>query len=593
MQQADTGIHTTNEERANFITIAQVTYLYGQLPGMVGFSVFTSLVAAYVFWGTASDEAVYGWVLAMAAVLVGRGGLYLKSRRVDGELTDPSWRLWFLFYSGLSGAVWGVSTIVLFVPGHPELTALLLLMVGGMGAAAIATLTMHLPAFYLYLPISLVPSCVLLFLQDDKLHILMGWIVLMYMLSMLMFGRSVGRAFNQALTLQFENMALAKNLQTQKDAAELANLSKSRFLAAASHDLRQPMHALRLFAEVLDKSDLDEKGHRIVAHISSLVGTLARLFDALLDISRLDAGFVEPEIAAFSAQELFDHVSNDFEPLAQDKGLALVCSPCPLVLRSDITLLERIVRNLVSNAIIYTEEGTVTLDWEAAQDGIRIHVKDTGTGIAENEQALIFEEFGQLHNAERDRDKGQGLGLSIVSRLCDLLDYPLELESSPGVGTRFTVTVPVAKGSATAAAQAEPEAMIEGTLQGLHVYLVDDDPEIRKGMSLLLESWGCRPHICADVSELIERLDGGAVLPDALIADYRLPGQYNGIEGIGQLHSRYSEQIPALLITGDYKIDRESEESSGEYSIMFKPLEPGRLRTWLRTATSRREVAPP
>jgi len=271
---------------------AQIDHLYRQLPRVLAYSVLVMLLLALMFRDAVPVIQIIVWLVAMVSVLLVRVALYFYYRSHHDDLPVRRWDLpvrrwarWFVLLAGFSGLVWGMAGIALFAPERLELQALILLVLAGMGAGSAAVLPMYLPAFYAYFPISMIPACVMMFIQGDSFHVFMGIFGVIFTLGLLTFGRAVGEAFRDSLGLRFENDELVSVLQSQKAELERVNMAKSKFLAAASHDLRQPLHALSLFSEVLDRQATDRNIRELAGNIRSSVGALERLFAALLDIS--------------------------------------------------------------------------------------------------------------------------------------------------------------------------------------------------------------------------------------------------------------------------------------------------------------------
>lgn len=366
-------------------------------------------------------------------------------------------------------------------------------------------------------------------------------------------------------------------LRTRKDEAENANLAKSRFLAAASHDLRQPMHALGLFIAELDQQPLAPRAHELARHIAAAAEAMDNLLDSLLDISRLDAGVLRPAPRPFNLQPLLERIVTGQRPAAADRGLTLVLRPGEFWARSDPVLLERIVANLVSNAVRYTPHGTILVACRRRGERVRIEVRDSGVGIPSAAQEIVFQEFVQLDNAERSRNKGLGLGLAIVRRLADLLDHRLELRSAPGRGAVFAVELPLAE------PEAKPSENVDerppGDLGGVRIALLDDDPLARDGTRGLLASWGCEVLSTETVEELRAALAPGDWRPALLISDFRLGGKLNGIDLIGLLRSPDQfPALPAILLSGDTGPETLAAAQQAGIVLLHKPVRPARLR---------------
>lgn len=368
-------------------------------------------------------------------------------------------------------------------------------------------------------------------------------------------------------------------LRESKDEAERATLSKSRFLAAASHDLRQPMHALGLFIAELAQHEHAADAQRLVERIAASAAAMENLLDSLLDISRLDANVVPPNVRAFPLQPLLDRIAADERPGADARDLELKARPTDAWINSDPVLFERILSNLVSNAVRYTRKGRVLVACRKHGDRLRIEVRDNGVGIPAESHAAIFQEFVQLHNPERSRDKGLGLGLPIVRRLTELLGHHLTLRSSPGRGSVFAIAVPLAQPEATPVGS--EAGRMPGDLGGLHVALIDDDPLARGSMQSLLTSWGCKVAAAGDAESLVDQLNREEAIPELIISDFRLDGSCNGIEVIRSLRAWQGTEIPAVLVTGDTGPDTLRQAQEEGLPLLHKPVRPARLRALL------------
>jgi len=362
---------------------------------------------------------------------------------------------------------------------------------------------------------------------------------------------------------------------------ESANLAKSRFLAAASHDLRQPLHALNLFVSQLrTETDPAERG-RVTAQIDAAATVMNDLFNALLDISRLDAGALAPEVADFPLARVLQRIERTFAPAAREKGLRLRMVQCDLWVRSDPILLERILLNLVSNALRYTDRGGVLVGGRRRGGAQRIEVWDSGIGIPEDQRGNVFGEFYQLADSARGRRGGLGLGLAIVDRLCRLLDHRLELTSTLGRGSRFSVTLPVAAAPAESVEHSiTPKAMLDPA-SGKLVVVIDDDALVLDAMGGVLRSWGCRVVTAESDSAVLTILAGDDRRPDVVISDFRLGGGKTGIEAIQRLRGAFGAAIPAFLITGDIAPEHLREASANSLHLLHKPVAPMALRAML------------
>lgn len=375
-------------------------------------------------------------------------------------------------------------------------------------------------------------------------------------------------------------------LREKKEEAETAALSKSRFLAAASHDLRQPMHALGMFVARLAQLPHDAPTAHLIGNLEASVRALQELLDGLLDVSRLETQAVQVQLRAFALADLFEQLRASLALTAQQKGLGLRVRPTQVWLLSDSALLHRILLNLLSNALRYTSTGNVLLACRVGADGqhVRIEVWDSGMGIAPEHQSAVFKEFFQVGNSERDRNKGQGLGLSIVERSAQLLGYPLHMRSSLGQGTRFSLRVPLAPPGAAHERRSTLRPPVFEDIAGLRVLVIEDDPLVRDALVSLLTSWRVEVAVAEGLATALALLQGGPepYLPDVIVADYRLREDENGVEVIRQLRSVAGQPIPACLISGDAEAALIQAAATASLTLLQKPVRPAKLRSLLR-----------
>jgi signal transduction histidine kinase/CheY-like chemotaxis protein len=370
-------------------------------------------------------------------------------------------------------------------------------------------------------------------------------------------------------------------LREKKEEAELATRAKSRFLASASHDLRQPIHALGMFVARLRQLPHDAETAHLIGNVEKSVHAMQGLLTALLDISRLDAGSLTPELYPYPLAELFRRLAVDLSPQADDQSLNLRLRPSPLWVMSDPELLYRILLNLAANAIEYTDRGGVLIGCRRRGSRVRIEVWDTGIGIPEQSHLDIFKEFVQLDNPARDRTKGLGLGLAIVQRTASLLGHPLFMRSRPQRGTCFAIEVPiVAARSQLGRRKLIREDVGTANLEGAVVLMIDDDSLSRDAMVQLLNSWGCDVRV-GDGGDDMEATRARRA-PDLIVCDYRLPGDANGIALIDRLRKFYGQQIPACLISGDTDAGLITAAAEADLPLLHKPVRPARLQALLK-----------
>ncbi|HXV11086.1 MAG TPA: GAF domain-containing protein [Burkholderiales bacterium] len=399
--------------------------------------------------------------------------------------------------------------------------------------------------------------------------------------------------FADQAVIAIENVRLFGEIQEKSRQLELANTYKSRFLAAASHDLRQPLHALNLFVAQLHGEPDPAERRRLVGRIDAAISSMNELFNALLDMSKLDAGVLEVNVTDFPVERLLKQMETTFAEAAREKGLQLKVSSSRAWVHSDFILLERILLNLVSNAVRYTANGGIVIGCHRHGDRLRLDVEDSGTGIPEDQQRNIFREFYQLPGPEEGRRGGLGLGLAIVDRLCRLLDHPVEVASTPGKGSRFSVSVPLVVEQPGLTEPATSTAPIADPLAGKLIVVIDDDALVLDAMRGMLRRWGCSVVTEQSETAALERLTGLQRKPDLIISDYRLAKGRTGIEAIERLRGALGETIPAFLMSGDTAPGRLRDASAGGYHLLHKPVPPMTLRAMLnRLLKPRSDGAP-
>ncbi len=388
-----------------------------------------------------------------------------------------------------------------------------------------------------------------------------------------------------------ERKHAAEALEAAKRRAEHANLGKSRFLAAASHDLRQPLQTISLLHEVLAKKVKDETTLALVGRLDETVSTMSSMLDTLLDINQLEAGVVRREMVDFPINAVLDHLRTQFGFQAAAHHLGWRVVPSSLSVRSDPRLLEQMIRNLLSNAVKYTDKGKILLGCRRRGDELRIEVWDTGIGVPEEQLQAIFEEFHQLDNSARERSKGLGLGLAIVERLADLLGHTVDVRSRPGKGSVFAVEVPLARHAPQWWHQhVTPEATESAHRRGA-ILVVEDDPSVREMLALLLEGEGCRTTTAEDGREVLELAARGALRPDLVIADYNLPKGLNGLRVVASLREALAQQIPAIILTGDISTDTLRQIARGGHPHVNKPVKAKELMDLIRRCLTQPALA--
>ena len=369
--------------------------------------------------------------------------------------------------------------------------------------------------------------------------------------------------------------------QTARQQAELANVAKSRFLAAASHDLRQPLQSIALVQGLLAQTVQGERAQHLVARLDETLGAMSGMLNTLLDINQLEVGAVQPVLAPVPVNEVLDRLKDEFLYHAQARGLALRVVPCGLTIETDARLLGQMIRNLLSNAVKYTERGKLLLGCRRHGRRLSIEIWDTGVGIPETDLQAIFEEYHQLDNPARERSRGLGLGLAIVQRLGGLLGHRVRVRSRPGRGSVFAVEVGLALDQAAPAVEPVPqvpaESMAGGPRHNGTILVVEDDPEVRDLLGLLLENAGHHVARCADSGGALDLVRRGGVRPDLIVADYNLPNGLDGLQLTALLRKELRRQIPVIILTGDISVGTVREVARADCVQLYKPVKAQQL----------------
>ncbi len=370
-----------------------------------------------------------------------------------------------------------------------------------------------------------------------------------------------------------ERLAAEAALREAKTIAEQANISKTRFLAAASHDLLQPLNAARLFVAALADRRLALPTRALVRQTGSALDSVEDLLEALLEISRLDAGAITPEICDFPLSQLLTSMKAEFAPVARERGLAFIFEESALWARSDPRLLRRILQNLISNALRYTEAGSVSVTVWGREDRMTIEVTDTGPGIAPEDHRTIFEEFRRV--GDTGRAPGMGLGLAIVQRACHMLGHRIQLASAPGEGSRFGISLALGVPQDLAAQVARER---HGSPSGQTVLVIDNEASILDGMAALLTGWGCRVLVAGDLATALERVDQENGLPDLIVADYHLDDGATGRDAVHRIREHCGRVIPAIVVTADRTPELRDQLADEGFHVLAKPVKPAQLR---------------
>jgi len=562
--------------------------LYEKLPFTLVSNLVIGLGLVSMLWNSIPHAWLLGWLASLALLGMGRIWLWRKFQKIQATAFEP--RPWFRLFTAsalLAGGLVGASGL-LFFQLQSSIALALSIFLGLISLGAVATHAAHRPAHLLYVLPAVLPFSLRALAEQSLPFVAMGLGELLFLPVTLSLSKRTYRKLIESIELRFHNQHLLAEVTRQKELAEsaqrqaeLANAAKTRFFAAASHDLRQPVQALEFLGAALEQSLTGRDNQPLAVKIRSAGRELSDLLNALLDFSKIDAGGSNPLLRDFPLAPLFQRMADEFSSQAAARGLQCRVRSCSAWVRSDALMLERIVRNLMSNALKYTPTGKILLGCRRVGSNLRIEVHDTGIGIPRYLQQEVFSEFVQLDNPERDRQKGLGLGLAIVDSLARQLGHVLTLRSVPGRGSRFAVTVPLGVPCEEAGEEAPSGwSDLRGGSAAL-VLLVEDDQLIREGASQLLENWGYAVLAVESEAQALAALRLKGVQPDVILADYRLREGSTGVQVIQSLQAHCGCAVPAAIITGDITPEHLAAVRAAGFPVLSKPLAAAKLRALL------------
>jgi signal transduction histidine kinase/CheY-like chemotaxis protein len=555
-----------------------------------------AIIVEIVFADVAPRALRIAWGLLFALVWLTRAWLAIRFERFEPRTAAHLARRLRAWHLGVlaSGALWGAAAWFFSAYGSGLHQLGLVLIVYTFCVAAVPILAPQFRLFVGFVLLVFVPAIARVALQDPDLGWRMALVMTVAMGMTILLGRNYRQSFDAVIDLKLRTEALAVQLAAEKavadtarQEAEVANRAKTQFFTAASHDLRQPLHAMGLFAEALRQRTHEPEVAQLVNSINESVDALEGLFSELLDITRIDSGGVEVNPESFAMAEIFRKIRLHYEPSAFEKGLDLRIRGGRQVALADPLLVERILRNLVSNAIRYTVDGTVLVSCRRRGERLLLQVWDTGPGIGAAERARVFEEFYQVPRAvvaSAEQKKGLGLGLAIVKRLAALMGAPLGLASEAGRGSVFTLELPVGREPRSPLRSLPGKGPVGLTLEGRLIVIVEDEPAVREGLEVLLAGWGARIVSLDGVGAArawAEAADPAETRPSLVIADYRLEPGGTGVAAIALLRGRFGADLPAIIVTGSSMSGHEPEALEHNFHLLIKPVLPNKLRAMI------------
>ncbi len=577
-----------DEETAVFQS--RIELLFQQMPSVLGASIMVALTVSYIFYDTSNH--LYSAIWLGANFLLASFRFYLThlfKKQKFSHLSVSSWARILILMSFLAGCLWGISPYIFFITEPIIYPVSFIVIICGMSSAALPSLSAHVPVYFAFTTPNLLSLA--FFLNSDNFadqnYSLVSLLIFIFYISSSLFSINILKTTTHAIRLKIKNDQLIKQLQLQKERAEDANTAKSRFLAAASHDLRQPLQAMLLFIDNLSTSNVNEQQQKSINNILHSSNALKDLFDELLNISKLDAGVVKSKPENFEIKQLIEEICQDQESLTQEKNQELHCKVQPNFVYSDPFLIKRVIQNIICNAIQYTpKRGSITISsTQKNNQEVTISIKDSGPGIPADELDDIFDEFHQLHNPERDRSKGLGLGLAIVKRLLSLLGSEIHVQSEMNKGSCFSFNLQL--GHCPAPSQKiSHQNLSPHDLQNKVVLIIDDEKDIRLALQDTLKRWGCHSFV-ADGIETAKSVIAQHKHCDLILSDFRLRDKTTGIQAITAINLMLKKNIPAILITGDTAPERIREADSSGYPLLHKPVKPAQLRLLITQVISR------
>lgn len=578
------------------VFVEQIRLVFEQLPYLSAGNLIGTTLIFIIFWNKQTVGNIYIWLtLNLSLVLIATPLLLIRFNKIGINTENASsWSKIIIVVAFIRASIWGLVPLFFYIPDAIEyhLTNYIFAIVGS--SLALGTSASFRPTFFVISIPILLPVTIQFFLENNVLHTAFACGSIFYVIVLFYLFNKINKTLLENITLKLQKTEFASQLEEQKAAAENANIEKSRFLAAASHDLRQPLHAQGLFVEELKHRSTDNATRGILNKLERSMKSMHNLFNGLLDISKLDANIIEPKLSTFFLHDLLKNIFHDFLHSAGEKNIILRYCPCSVIVYSDRSLLERIIRNLVANAIMYTNSGKVLIGCRRKHGAVAIEIHDTGIGIPAKEFQNIFNEYYQIHNPERDRRKGIGLGLAIVNRLARLLDYQIKITSSLNKGSCFSFLVPIGKMEDLTTLPIPTTDFIDTDIKAKTILVIDDETEILEGMRTLLQSWGCTAITATSYTEAQQLIKCSTHKIDAIISDYRLRDGDTGINVIQKLSVQYDEPIPGILITGDTAPERLTEATNSGLHLLHKPVPPSKLRallSYLLTETKNNDKA--
>tara|TARA_R110002072_G_scaffold136124_2_gene278239 strand:- start:226869 stop:228716 length:1848 start_codon:yes stop_codon:yes gene_type:complete len=569
------------------VLAAQARLLHRQVPQSLIGGTGVALCFLVLAFNRLPEATLILWTVIYLLVTLIRLYAYLQIKpSLDDSARVARWAASAPAILFLPGLVWGLMSAGMILSADGINFWIVVALLAGLSSGAVGALAVMHRCYLAYSVAMLFPFVLALFWIDQWL---IASMVTLFFFMNNGFARNIYNANLDNILTKFENESLISQLEEQQselqqqnqliqaamDEADEANRSKSVFLASASHDLAQPLHSLKLFLAALGQEMTSDSQQSLIHKATLCADNMSELFISLLDISKLDAGIVEVENRQHDVAHILEQLTMEFEPQVRSKGLTLKTSISSCIVLADPTVVQRVLRNLLHNALKYTSVGSITLAVESdAAQCARISITDTGPGMKAEELSHIFDEFYQVGNPERDRNRGLGLGLAIVKRLSDLTGMAVAVQSSPGNGSCFSITLPTVSIDEQALNEDNTKQVEHATdaaaFGAANILFIDDEEHTRQAMMIMLEHLGYQVIVADSLTQALDALTRVDLIPDLIISDYRLRDKKTGVQAILCLREEFNEEIPALIITGDTGAESLQDISEQGMSVLHK-----------------------
>ena len=533
-----------------------------------------SSLIAFLLWDMFSHTHLMMWLAA--AVLVSMFIFGCKTAfqsRKGQEFSPPIWYGLIMLCSVLLGLAWGMVPVIFFMPDNILFLAIVISLYTGCTSGGLVVNSTYFPSFVAFGLAFALPFIGSMLYQGEQPYTSVAAVAIFHILSLTYISHNLQSTFLASAKVQFDKARLLDELAQEKRAVERAVAAKDRFLAAASHDLRQPLNAINLFMDALRPLQAKKLGDEIIDKVQLSLKGLNGMLHSLLDIAELDASTVQNRPTHLSIYTLVESIVSEYQSKASHLDLRNEVDR-DLVVFCDQTILYRVIHNLLDNAVKYTEQGQVLIECEHKDNICELYIRDSGIGIPQNQIDLVFEEFHQLDNPERDRTKGLGLGLSIVKRLCNLAEIDIQMESLPGKGT--TIMLKLASGIETAVNDSSGESMVD--FSGELIVIIDDEQDIRQAMQLVLTAQHANVIVAESLDQAMQELAQISTLPSIIISDFRLRDNATGAQAIDAIREEYNRDIPAIIVTGDTSPATLSVMREAAECVLYKPVDTKELQ---------------